>query len=39
MNYKYKIEKVDNISTGKKYCIALDHRQQSWAQLNGALNK
>ncbi len=31
MNYKYKIRKVDNISAIKKYYIALDHRQHSYA--------
>jgi hypothetical protein len=29
MKWKYKIKKVDNISTEKKYCIALDYRQHS----------
>lgn len=32
MIWKYKIRKNDNISNGKKYCIALDHRQHSYAQ-------
>jgi hypothetical protein len=27
----YKARKVDQISLGKKYCIALDDRQQSYA--------
>lgn len=39
MNYKYKIEKVDNISTGKKYCIVLDDRQHSCVQCKQSLEQ
>ena len=33
MIWKYKIEKVDNISDKKKYCTALEYRQHSWQQV------